>query len=94
MYAGIFPTWAVVTINVVFYCGLLCMGVVFIVSSIRKEEKALWVAVYAIGVLTAVRILFPRISGIVQPVTTVLSLTAFFAALAILLSFYDENARK
>ena len=94
LYAGVFPAWAVVAFNAVFYGGLLWMAVVFTFSAMRKEEKALWVAFAANGLIAPARVLVPRVSNIVELVQTVLLSTAFLAAVALLVSFWGERARK
>lgn len=91
---GISPTWAAVTINVAFYGYILWLGVVFALSQIRKEEKAIWVAFAANILLTPARLLVPSMKGFVQMVRTGLSLIAFFAAVAILVSLWDERLSK
>jgi hypothetical protein len=93
MYAGILPTWAVVTINVAFQGCWLWLGVVLAMSSLRKEEKAIWLAFIASGVLIPAGVLLPGIKSLVQPVKTGLILTAFLAAVALFVSLWDKRER-
>jgi hypothetical protein len=94
MYAGILPTWAVVTINAAFYGYFLWIGVIFALAAIRKEEKAIWVAGAAEVALTPACVLVPSINSFLQLVKTGLCLIAFLAALAILVSIWGERVRK
>jgi len=94
LYAGILPTWAVVVINAFFYGYLIWLGFVFALAQIRKEEKAIWVAICANAILTPARVLVPNLKGFVQMVRTGLSLIAFLAALALLVSLWNEQASK
>lgn len=83
-----------VTINAAFYGFWLWPGVVFALASIRKEEKAIWLAFCANMILTPVRVLVPNMKGLAQMVRTELNLIAFLAALAIFVSFWDQQVRK
>jgi hypothetical protein len=91
MYAGFLPPWAVVVINAMFNGFWLWLGVVIALAPIRKEEKAIWLAYIVSGELTPVRVLIPKIRGIVQLGQTGLSLIAFLAAMALLVSFWDNG---
>ena len=63
-------------------------------AAIRKEEKVIWVACVASGFITPASVLFPRISGVVPVARTGLSCVAFLAAVALLVSIWDERVNK
>lgn len=94
MFAGFLSSWAVVVINAMFYGFWLWAGVVFALAPIRKEEKAIWLAYIVSFELTPVRVLIPKIKGIAQLGQTGLSLIAFLAAMALLVSFWDKVSEK
>ncbi|MBZ5719263.1 MAG: hypothetical protein LAO03_02675 [Acidobacteriia bacterium] len=87
-----FPTWLAVTFNVAIWGVIYLMGIGFIRTPLQKNEKALFVSLMGSLMLTPVGSLLPRISGVVHVTQTLLSLSAFLAALAILLSFQNEHA--
>jgi hypothetical protein len=88
---GLFPTWAVVAINVAFWGVIFWMGIALALGSSRKDEKILLVAFVGIAILTLIGSLLPRIASGILFVQTLLSLGAFFAALAILISFWQDR---
>lgn len=90
LYAGLLPTWAVVLINTAFYACLVWLAIVFARSAIRKQEKILWVTFIANVVLAPARVLFTKIAATFAVLQTVLIVTSFMAALALLVSFWDE----
>jgi len=91
--SGFLPTWAVVTINIAFWSWIYWIGGALVFARLRKDEKALLASYAGIIMLIPVRALLPRISGTVHVIQTLLGLTAFFAALAILLSFASREAK-
>jgi len=90
---GFLPTWAVATINIAFWGLVYWTGVALVFARLRKDEKALLASYTWVIMLDPVRALFPRIGGIVHVVQTLLGMTAFFAALVILLSFANRDAK-
>jgi hypothetical protein len=91
--SGFLPAWAVVIINIAFWGGVYWMGIALAFGRSRKDEKALLASYAGVIMLIPVRALFPRISGTVHVVQTLLGLTAFIAALVILLSFASREAK-
>jgi hypothetical protein len=89
---GFLPTWLAVTINIAIWGGICAIGVNFIRAPFRRDEKALFVSLVGSFMLLPVAALFPRTIGLVDIAQTILSLTAFLAALAILLSFWKESS--
>lgn len=89
---GFLPTWLVVAINIAFWSGIYVMGIGFARAPLRKDEKAILVSLGGTLMLIPIAALFPRISGLVHIAQTMLSLTAFLAALTILLSLFDERS--
>jgi hypothetical protein len=90
---GFLPTWLAVTINIAIWGGICLIGMGFIRAPFRRDEKALFGSFVGSLVLNPVSGLLPRISGVVHVMQTLLNLSAFLAALAILLSFRKEHAR-
>ncbi len=91
--SGFLPVWAVVIINIAFWGLVYWTGVALAFARLRKDEKALLASYAGVIMLIPVDALLPRISGIVHVVQTLLGLTAFFAALFILLSFANRDAQ-
>jgi hypothetical protein len=91
--SGFLPAWAVVMINIAFWGLVYWTGVALVFARLRKDEKALLASYAGVIMLIPVAALLPRISGIVHVVQTLLGLTAFFAALVILLSFASRDAK-
>lgn len=91
--SGFLPAWAVVIVNVAFWGVIYWTGVALAFARLRKEEKALLESYAGVIMLIPVRALLPRISGTVHVVQTLLGLTAFFAALVILLSLFRQDAK-
>jgi len=91
--SGFLPTWAVMTMNIAFWAVVYWMGVALAFARLRKDEKALLASYAGVIMLIPVGALLPRISGAVHVVQTLLGLTAFFAALVILLSFANRDAQ-
>ena len=89
---GFFPTWMVVAINIAFWSGIYVMGIGFARAPLRKDEKAILVSLGGTLMLSPIASLFPRISGLVHIAQTMLCLTAFLAALTILLSLFNERS--
>ncbi len=90
--SGLLPTWAVVIINIAFWSAVYWMGVTLPLAHSRKDERALLASFAGLIMLIPVAAIFPRISGVLLVVRTLLSLTAFIGALAILLSFASRDA--
>jgi hypothetical protein len=85
--SGLLANWLVVLINLATW-GVICLtGVGFARAALRKDEKALFVSFLGSLMLVPIAALVPRISGLVRIVQSMLTLAAFLAALAILLSF-------
>src|SRR5208282_4521503 len=91
--SGFLPAWAVVIINIAFWGLVYWTGVALAFARLRKDEKALLASYAGVIMLIPVASLLPRISGVVHIVQTLLGLTAFFAALVILLSFASRDAK-
>jgi hypothetical protein len=91
--SGFLPTWAVAPINIAFWGWIYWIGVALAVARLRKDEKALLASYAGVIMLIPVGALLPRISGVVHVVQTLLGLTAFVAALVILLSFAGRDAK-
>jgi hypothetical protein len=89
---GFHPTWLVVTINIAIWAGIYAIGLHFIRAPFRRDEKTLFVSLIGSYMLHPVATLFPRTIDLVHVAQTILSLTAFFGALAILLSFRKEHS--
>jgi len=91
LFSGLLPNWEVVAINVAFWGVVLWMEIPLALGSLRKDEKALLVAFVGHAMVAPVRALFPGIVSAARVVQTLLSLCAFLAALAILLSFWNDR---
>lgn len=91
--SGFLPAWAVVIINTAFWGLVYWTGAALAFARLRKDEKALLASYAGVIMLIPVDALLPRISEIVHVVQTLLGLTAFFAALAIFLSFANRDAQ-
>ena len=89
---GFLPTWLVVIINIAMWGGIYVIGIGFVRAPFRKDEKALFVSLVGSYMLLPVAALFPRTGGLMHIAQTMLSLTAFLAALAILLSLRKEHS--
>ena len=89
---GFFPTWLVVTINIAMWGAVYVIGINFARASFRRDEKALFVSLVGSYMLVPVTALLPKTSGLIHIAQTMLSLTAFLAALAILLSLRKEHS--
>jgi len=89
---GFLPTWLVVILNIAMWGGICVIGIGFVRAPFRKDEKALFVSLVGSYMLLPVAALFPRTGGLIHIAETLLSLTAFLAALAILLSLRKEHA--
>ena len=83
---GVFSRWAVLALNIAVWTAIYLMGIGFARAPLRKDEKVLLVSLVAPLMLIPVGALLPKINGLVHIVQTLLRLTAFLAALAILLS--------
>ena len=83
-----------VTVNSAFYAYLVFAMVILALSPIRKEEKALWVTCFASILLGQVRLLIPKMSGLVELVQTGLCSAAFLIAVALLVSLWQERPDK
>jgi hypothetical protein len=81
-----------VTINIAIWGGIYIIGIGLARAPFRKDEKALYVSLAGSLMLNPVAGLLPRISGPIHIAQTMLSLTAFLAALAILLSLRKEHS--
>ncbi len=88
---GFLPTWLVVILNIAMWGCICVIGIGFARAPFRKDEKALFVALVGSYMLFPVAALLPRTSGFIHIAQTMLSLTAFLAALAILLSLGKEH---
>jgi hypothetical protein len=86
------PTWLVVTIDIAIWGGIYLIGIGFARTPFRKDEKALFVSLGGNLMLIPVAALLPRINGLVHVAQTMLTLTALFASLAILLSLRKEHS--
>lgn len=91
--SGVLASWLVVTINIAMWSGIYLMGIGFARAALRKDEKIMFVSFFAGLMLTPVTAVLPRISALVHIVQTMLSLTAFLAALAIALSLRTKNSQ-
>lgn len=89
---GFLPTWLMVILNIAMWGGIYLIGIGFARASFRKDEKALFLSLVGSFMLLPVAALFPRTSGLIHIAQTMLSLTAFLAALAILLSLRKEHS--
>jgi hypothetical protein len=89
---GILPTWLVVTFNIAIWGGIYAIGIQFARAPYRRDEKALFVSLVGSFMLLPVAALLPKTSGLIHIAQTMLSLTAFLAALAILLSLRKEHS--
>jgi hypothetical protein len=79
-------------LNIVTWGGIYVIGIGFARAPFRKDEKALLVSLVGSFMLLPFAALFPRTSGLIHLAQTMLSLTAFLAALAILLSLRKEHS--
>ncbi|MFZ1917735.1 MAG: hypothetical protein WAU58_09195 [Terriglobales bacterium] len=89
---GTLPTWLVVTFNIAIWGGIYAIGIQFARAPYRRDEKALFVSLVGSFMLLPVAALLPKTSGLIHIAQTMLSLTAFLAALAILFSFRTEHS--
>lgn len=89
---GLFPTWLVVTINIAIWGGLYAIGINFARAPFRRDEKTLFVSLVGSYMLFPVAALLPKTNGFIHIAQTMLSLTAFLATLAILLSLRKEHS--
>lgn len=89
---GSLPTWLVVTINIAIWGGIYVIGINFARAPFRRDEKALFVSLVGSFMLLPVAALLPKTSGLIHIAQTMLNLTAFLAALAILLSLRKERS--
>lgn len=89
---GFLPTWLVVTINIAIWGGIYVIGINFARAPLRGDEKALFVSLVGSFMLLPVAALLPRTGGLIHIAQTMLGLTAFLAALAILLSLRKEHS--
>ncbi len=89
--SGSLSTWVVVTINSGMWGGMCLLGIGFARGPFRKDEKVFLTSFIGGVVLSPVAALLPRTSRLVQIAQTVLSLATFVAALAILLSFWNDR---
>lgn len=89
---GSLPTWLVVTINIAIWGGIYAIGINFARAPFRRDEKALFVSLVGSFMLLPVAALLPKTSGLIHIAQTMLNLTAFLAALAILLSLRKERS--
>jgi hypothetical protein len=89
---GSLPTWLVVTINIAIWGGIYAIGINFARAPFRRDEKALFVSLVGSLMLLPVAALLPKTSGLIHIAQTMLNLTAFLAALAILLSLRKERS--
>lgn len=92
LFSGVLPAWLVLPINIAFWAAIYFAGIGFARAELRKEEKGLLVSIVGNLMLIPVAALFTRIGGPIRVVQTMLSLTAFLAALAILLSLLGERS--
>jgi len=90
-FSGLFPTWAVVMINIAFWGAIYWMGFAFASSPPRREEKLVLAGFIGSIMLGPVRALLPRIDGATHVLQTLLSVVSFSAALAILVSFLNKR---
>jgi hypothetical protein len=89
---GFLPTWLMVILNIAMWGGIYVIGIGFARAPFRKDEKALFVSLVGGFMLLPVAALCPRTSGLIHIAQTMLSLTAFLAALAILFSLRKEHS--
>jgi len=89
---GFLPTWLAVTVNIAIWGGIYVIGINFARAPFRRDEKALFVSLVGSFMLLPVAALLPKTSELIHIAQTMLSLTAFLAALAILLSLRKEHA--
>jgi len=92
LFSGLLPAWLVVTINIAFWAAIYFIGIGFARAQLRKDEKALLFSISGKIMLVPVAALFTRINGLIYFAQTMLSLTAFLAALAILLSLMNKRS--
>jgi len=90
--SSVWPNWANVLLNIAIWGGICLIGIGFIRAPLPKTEKAMFGSYTGNAMLVLVGGLFPRIGGTTQVLQTLLSLTAFLAALAILVSFWNKQA--
>ncbi|MGA9529623.1 MAG: hypothetical protein WBS24_16020 [Terriglobales bacterium] len=88
---GFHPTWLAATVNLAIWGGIYALGINFARAPFRRDEKALFVSLVGGFMLLPVAALLPKTSGFIHVAQTMLSLSAFLAALAILLSFRKEH---
>jgi hypothetical protein len=91
LFSGVLPAWLVVPINIAFWAAIYFAGIGFVRAELRKEEKGLFVSIVGNLMLIPVAALWTRVGGPIRVVQTILSLTAFLAALAILISLLKER---
>jgi hypothetical protein len=91
LFSGLLPSWEVVAINIAFRSVVLWMEISLALGPLRRDEKALLVAFVGRAIVAPIRHLFPGIASAARVVQTLLSLCAFLAALAILLSFWNDR---
>lgn len=90
---GMFQGWAGATFDVAFYGYFLWLAFIFALAPLPKAEKGLWLAIFGTVLVVPAGILVPRIASIVDLFINFLLLTAFLAAMAILVSFYSQTGR-
>jgi hypothetical protein len=86
------PTWLAVIVNIAIWGGIYVIGINFARAPFRRDERALFVSLFAGFMLLPVAALLPKTSGFIHIAQTMLSVSALLAALAILLSFRKEHA--
>jgi hypothetical protein len=61
-------------------------------APLRKDEKALFISFIGSTMLIPIGALLPRVTGLVHIAQTMLSLMAFLAGLAILVSLWNDGS--
>ena len=91
LYSELLPKWAVVPINIAFYCLLAWVAVRIAFGSLRKDEKALISTLFAVPALIPLGVLIPKATSFLRFVQTLLELTGLLASISILLSFQQKR---
>jgi hypothetical protein len=89
---GFLPTWLAVTFNIAIWGAIYAIGIGFARAPFRRDEKTLFVSLVGSIMLQPLAALLPRTTGFIRIAQTMLSLTAFLVALAILLSLRKEHS--
>ena len=97
LFSGLLPHWVVVLATIAFYGAFMWIAGNITSGSLRKEEKVLMFALFAVPLLAPVGVLLPETTSSLRLLQTFLELTALLASISILLSLHklaDDKPRE